>query len=78
MRLRSLAATTDEAVFSGQQIDSEHSERVWTEALAAVEVATAAVTGLRRILSRYRVRKARDWATKISKQKTPPQNGAGQ
>ena len=57
VRLRSLAAAADEAVFDGQDVDDERSEKVWTEALAAVAVARAAVTRGRRILSRYRIRR---------------------
>ncbi|MET4582151.1 transglutaminase-like putative cysteine protease [Conyzicola nivalis] len=57
VRLRSLAAAADEAVFDGQDVDEERSEKVWTEALAAVAVARGAVTRGRRILSRYRIRR---------------------
>ena len=57
VQLRSLAAVADEAVFDGQDVDEERSEKVWTEALAAVAVARGAVTRGRRILSRYRIRR---------------------
>lgn len=57
VQLRSLAAAADEAVFDGQDVDEERSEKVWTEALAAVAVARGAVTRGRRILSRYRIRR---------------------
>ena len=66
-RLRSLAVQTDEAVFSGREVDEASSEVVWTEALAAVEVAKATVTGSRRLLSRYRVRTARDLVARLAK-----------
>lgn len=66
-RLRTLAAEADEAVFSGQPVDDARSATVWTEALAAVEVAHGAVTGWRRILSRYRVRSVRDWVNRLSR-----------
>jgi transglutaminase-like putative cysteine protease len=65
-RLRTLAVATDEAVFSGQQIDTERSDIIWTEALAAVAVARSTVTGVRRLVSRFRVRTARDWVAKLS------------
>jgi hypothetical protein len=65
-RLRSLAVETDEAVFSGREIDDAHSETVWTEALAAVEVARSTVTGSRRLLSRFRVRSARDLVARLA------------
>lgn len=64
--LGSIAVATDEAVFSGEQVSAEHSERVWSEALAAVEVGRSGLTRVRRFLSRYRVRSARDWASRIS------------
>ena len=57
VHLRSLAAAADEAVFDGQDVDEDRSEKVWTEALAAVAVAHGAVTRGRRILSRYRIRR---------------------
>jgi hypothetical protein len=59
VRLRSLAAAADEAVFDGQDVDPERSERVWNEALAATAVAREAVTRARRILSLYRIRRQR-------------------
>jgi hypothetical protein len=64
--LRGIATSTDEAVFSGLDIDGDHSERVWTEALAAIEVATGAVTGARRLLSRFRIRSAREWVGRLA------------
>lgn len=66
VRLGSLATLTDEAVFSGEQIDETRAEQAWTEALAAVAIARAAVSKARRFFSRYRVRKAREWASRIS------------
>jgi transglutaminase-like putative cysteine protease len=54
-----LAAVTDEAVFSGIDVDEARRDTVWTEALAAVEIARASVTRLRRILARYRIRRSR-------------------
>ena len=56
VRLRSLAAAADEAVFDGREVDAERSEKVWNEAIAAIAVARSAVTRARRILSRYRIR----------------------
>jgi hypothetical protein len=65
--LAPFAAEVDEAVFSGGQVSDERSERAWTEAAAAAEVARSAVSRGRRILSLYRLRRARDWATRLSK-----------
>jgi len=60
-RLRPLAVETDAAVFSGVEIDEARSEQVWTEALGAVETSKAAISGARRLASRYRLRRVRDW-----------------
>lgn len=57
--LRTLASEADEAVFSGQDVDDDRTDKVWTEALAAVEVAQATVSGVRRLVSRFRIRLAR-------------------
>lgn len=64
--LRSLAAVADEAVFSGREVDEAQDEAVWTEAMAAVELARGAVTGWRRIASRYRLRRARDLVSRLA------------
>ena len=55
--LASIAAVTDEAVFSGIDVDEARRDTVWTEALAAVEIARASVTRLRRTVARYRIRR---------------------
>jgi len=57
--LTSIAAVTDEAVFSGIDVDEARRDTVWTEALAAVEIARASVTRLRRTVARYRIRRSR-------------------
>ncbi|NYF11327.1 transglutaminase-like putative cysteine protease [Leifsonia sp. AK011] len=64
-RLRSLAATTDEAVFSGHPVDESTAEQVWTEALAAVAVAKSTLSGWRRLVSRFRIRSAREWVARL-------------
>lgn len=65
--LRTLAVSTDEAVFSGQEVSEQRSATAWTEALAAVEAGQTGLTRARRILARYRLRSARDWASRISR-----------
>jgi transglutaminase-like putative cysteine protease len=75
VRLRSLAAATDEAVFSGAEVDEARTDTVWTEALAAVEVARSTVTGAKRLLSRFRIRTARDWVARMSS--STPRSGKG-
>lgn len=64
--LSSIAIRADHAVFSGEGINREVSDAVWTESMAAVALVTATVSTVRRLLSRYRVRSARDWASRIS------------
>lgn len=65
-RLTPLAVMTDEAVFSGREIAPEESEHVWTEALAAVEVARGSLSAGRRLAARFRMRRARDWASRMT------------
>lgn len=65
--LRSLAVITDEAVFSGREVDSTEDEAVWTEAMAAVELARGTVTGWRKVVSRYRLRAARDIVARLAR-----------
>ena len=64
--LTGLATATDEAVFSGRQVEEGQSEAVWTEALGAVELARGTVSRVRRLLARYRMRSARDWVAGIT------------
>jgi len=54
--LRTLASVTDRAVFSGAEVDAEESERVWTEASAAVAIARRALGRGKRFIARYRIR----------------------
>lgn len=64
--LRSLAVETDEAVFSGNEISPERSDSVWAQAAAAIETGRSGLSRLRRLLSRYRIRLARDRASRVS------------
>ena len=65
--LRSLATDTDEAVFSGQEINADRAERSWTEAIAAVAAARRAVSTPRRLASRFRMRRGGRRAKKEKK-----------
>ena len=65
--LAELATRTDAAVFSGATVPIDQSEEVWTEAAASVAIARAAVSRTRRILSRYRVGAARNWARRVAR-----------
>ncbi|QYH35707.1 transglutaminase family protein [Salinibacterium sp. M195] len=64
--LRPLAASTDGVVFSGQEVSAERSAEAWSETAAAIEAGRAGLTRRRRAVSRYRIRSARDWASRIS------------
>lgn len=68
-RLRPLAAATDAAVFSADEVDETRSEQVWTEALGAVETTRAALGGARRLVSRYRLRRVRDWVSRAGERR---------
>jgi hypothetical protein len=65
VRLKRIAAEADEAVFAGREVDVATSEKVWTEAMAAVEAARAGLSRTRQWISRYRMRNARDWAARV-------------
>jgi transglutaminase-like putative cysteine protease len=65
-RLRVLATSTDELVFSGREPEATEAQTVWVDALGAVETARASADGRTRLLSRYRVRSARDLAARLT------------
>lgn len=65
-RLAPIAADADELVFSGREGEAAEAEAVWAEALGAVAVARASATPRVRLLSRYRVRSARDLAARLT------------
>lgn len=64
--LRVLAADTDELVFSGREPVSAESDAVWESALAAVHTARTTTSTRTRLLSRYRIRSARDLADRLT------------
>lgn len=57
--LRALALRTDEAVFSGREIDAREAEEVWAEALAAAAAAHERAGRSARFRSRFRLASAR-------------------
>jgi transglutaminase-like putative cysteine protease len=63
--LTQLAVKTDDAVFSGRDIAPADVEVLWTEAMAAVQLAQASVSRARRLLSRVRVSAARAWYARL-------------
>ncbi|MGV8884314.1 MAG: transglutaminaseTgpA domain-containing protein [Microbacteriaceae bacterium] len=64
--LATIAREADEVVFSGQEIDEQRTSVLWTEAMAAVQLASAAVSSWRRLLARYRVSTARAWLSALT------------
>lgn len=64
--LVSIAKRTDEAVFSGTDVPKESTSVVWTEALAAVAIAEAALTRGKRLIAKYRISSVRAWASKLA------------
>jgi transglutaminase-like putative cysteine protease len=65
-RLRVLAVDADELVFSGRDPQPAEADAVWSNALGAVDAARASADGRTRLLSRYRVRAARDLAARMT------------
>ncbi|WP_167051560.1 transglutaminase domain-containing protein [Salinibacterium sp. ZJ77] len=63
--LARLAVDVDELVFSGRAVEPAESDAAWSSALDAVAHARGAATSRVRILSRYRIRSARDLATRL-------------
>ena len=74
-RLRVLATSTDELVFSGREPAPAEAESVWADALGAVEAARSSADGRTRLLSRYRVRSARDLAARLTASGTTTTTG---
>ena len=60
--LSAIATRTDDAVFSGREVPVEESDEIWTEAEAAVGLARASTSRLRRELAKFRIRLRRDLA----------------
>lgn len=65
-RLRVLATQADELVFSGREPDQLETDAYWATTLDAVTAARASADGRTRLLSRYRVRSARDLAARLT------------
>jgi hypothetical protein len=54
-------------VFSGRTVGEDETEQVWTEAMAAVQVARLSATRGRRVLSRFRISSVRAWAARVAR-----------
>ena len=68
--LVAIAQRTDEAVFSGIDVPETTTDMVWTEAMAAVQVAEAALSRSQRFISKYRVRSMQSWAGALAARAT--------
>lgn len=64
--LTPLASRTDDAVFSGRELTPEEVDRLWEEAMAAVQQTESALPGGRRIVSRYRLSSVRAWGSRLT------------
>lgn len=74
-RLRVIAAQADELVFSGRDPEPTEADALWASALDAVGAARATADGRTRLLSRYRVRSARDLAARLTTTSTTTDRG---
>tara|TARA_R110002051_G_scaffold71457_2_gene128867 strand:+ start:13830 stop:16166 length:2337 start_codon:yes stop_codon:yes gene_type:complete len=66
VQLRSIAVVADDAVFSGREVSPETSGQVWEQTAAAIDAARNGLGRVRRFISRYRLKSAREWASKVS------------
>ena len=69
--LTGFAVATDERVFSGREVTPDEGAAAWDAALGAVREARSAAPGGTRLLSRYRIRSARDLANKLTSRAQP-------
>jgi len=61
-----LARRTDDAVFSGRELDDAEVDAVWAEVISTVDAARAALPRWRRALTRYRLAAATGWARRVA------------
>jgi hypothetical protein len=61
-----LARRTDDAVFSGRELDDAEVDAVWAEVISTVDAARAALPRWRRALARYRLAAATGWARRVA------------
>lgn len=70
--LRTLALRTDEAVFSGREVDRAEADAVWAEALAAVTAAHERATRASRLKSRFRLASVRAAGRRLVERASTP------
>ena len=61
-----LARRTDDAVFSGRELDDAEVDAVWAEVIATVEATRAALPRWKRALARYRLAAETGWARRVA------------
>ncbi|HEU0205613.1 MAG TPA: transglutaminaseTgpA domain-containing protein [Pseudolysinimonas sp.] len=61
-----LARRTDDAVFSGRELDDAEVDAVWADVIATVDAARANLPRWKRALARYRLAAATEWARGVA------------
>jgi len=61
-----LARRTDDAVFSGRELDDAEVDAVWAEVISTVDATRATLSPWRRALARYRLAAATGWARRVA------------
>lgn len=61
-----LARRTDDAVFSGRELDDDEVDAVWAEVISTVDATRASLPRWRRALARYRLAAATRWARRVT------------
>ena len=64
--MATLARRTDDAVFSGRELDDAEVDAVWAEVIATVEATRATLPRWKRTLARYRLAAASGWAQRVA------------
>jgi transglutaminase-like putative cysteine protease len=64
--LLTLARRTDDAVFSGRELDDAEVEAVWAEVIATVDATRDTLPWWKRTLGRYRLAAATGWARRVA------------
>lgn len=64
--LRTIAARTDDAVFSGRPVGEQEVGELWDDALAAVDQTAETLPTSRRIVSRYRLSSVKSWGARMT------------
>jgi len=66
LSVATLARRTDDAVFSGRELDDAEVDAMWAEVLATVDAARATLPGWKRALASYRLAAATRWARGVA------------